>query len=413
VGLAPRGVADAISKEFGWDNDGAWCHDASVDLMALRASQLENGTPVVGLVSWMRGRVAPEVGPWIHRGGTSQDIVDTALMLLGSRTAQDISARLREVEARLIAFVQRERDVPAISRTLTQHAVPTTVGARAVNWVRAVRRARVRLDEARANAPAQLGGAAGTLASIVAIAREEGAADPAQSAIALGEHFSRELNLAHVESPWHTFRAPVTELGDAFVQAVDGLAHIAADLSLLGRPEIGEVLTSGTGASSAMPHKRNPVHVVLVKSAGVRAPFLGATLHAAAATAHDERSDGAWQAELPVFVELAGLAHACAESSVAMVTDLRVNPERVAANLHSAGGAAMSERVSIVLAPNLTPESLRAVLDAVSAGATASELQARFPELAGLDIAGLLDPSQYTGLAAEFVDRAVTDEHSL
>src|SRR5690606_24616866 len=155
-------------------------------------------------------------------------------------------------------------------------AVPTTVGLRAANWARAVRRAADRVEATLTQLPVQLGGAAGTLAAFVLIGGEEAAAE-------LPEAFADELGLAVPDAPWHTVRWPVTEFGDALVQAVDALGMIAADVATLSRTEIGELAEGAGGGSSAMLQKHNPAGAVLIRSAALRAPQLGATLHTAAA----------------------------------------------------------------------------------------------------------------------------------
>jgi len=379
IGIAPPAVADEVSAVFGWA--GAAGSAGRPDAGSLGASVASHGTPVIELVAWMRSIVGDETGRWIHRGATSQDIIDSALMVTSARAARGASGLLDQVLEALTALAVRERDTPAIARTLTQHAVPTTVGVRVAGWVRGIRRAQQRLDASAAAAPAQLGGAAGTLASFVEIARVEGAASPADAATSLQSAFAGELGLA--PSPaWHTMRAPVTELGDAFVQVIDSLAHLAADLSVLGRPEIGEMVTADNGRSSAMPHKRNPTSVVALRAAGLRAPFLGATLHAAAASATDERADGPWQAEWPTLQELAALTYGAAERAVDLARGLNVDRERVAANLALAGDAALSERVAIVRGSSSTGVSAR-------------------------DLSPLHDPAGYLGLAGDIVDDAV------
>ena len=338
AGVAPQEVANEVSLAFGWDADTGTCALGLADAGSLGESVAVHGTPVIELVSWMRSRVSEGAAPWIHRGATSQDVIDTALMEVAARAAEAAAGLLVEAEDALAALARDHRDTVAIARTLTQHAAPTTFGARVAGWLTGISRARARLEAAAAEAPAQLGGAVGTLDAFIEVARAEGAADPQGVARDVAERFAAELFL-RAAAPWHTVRAPVTELGDALVQSVDAVAHFAADVSVLGRPEIGEVATADAGGSSAMPHKRNPTSVVLIRAAGVRAPFLGATLHAAAASATDERADGPWQAEWPALQELAALAYGTAQAGAALAGGLTVNAERVAANLALSAGA--------------------------------------------------------------------------
>ena len=394
VGAAPHGTAAAIQTAL----DAA----APIDAAALARAAVAGGNPVIPLVAELRQRVPGDARAWLHRGATSQDILDTALMLVARDASDLVAGSLRGTAEALAAFAVAHRDVAAAGRTLTQHAVPTTVGLRAANWLRGVRRAEERLDAAIRALPAQLGGAGGTLASFVEIAGAEAAAD-------LPAAFAEDLGLAAPEAPWHTTRWPVTELGDALVQAIDAVGVIAADVATLSRTEIGELAEGSGGGSSAMPQKQNPAASVLIRSAALRAPQLGATLHLAAAIAVDERPDGAWHAEWPTLRELLRLALGAAAHAASLARGLRVDLDAVARNLAHTHGLIVAERLSIVLGPVLGPARVAAI---VAAAAEGEDLEALVDEAlteAGTStvaVGPLLDPVRYTGLAAELVDRA-------
>ncbi|MFT4229602.1 MAG: lyase family protein, partial [Microbacterium sp.] len=262
---------------------------------------------------------------------------------------------------------------------------------------------RTRLEAVAARLPAQLGGAGGTLASFVEI----GGAD---AAARLPAAFAAELGLAAPAAPWHTSRWPVTELGDALVQVLDALGTLAGDVATLSRTEIGELAEGAGGGSSAMPQKQNPAASVLIRSAAMRAPQLGATLHLASALAVDERPDGAWHAEWPTLRELLRLALGAAGHAESLVAGLRVDREAVARNLALTGGLIVAERLSIVLAPVIGKERFDALIAAATAGADLGELVRALPESAGLDVDALLSPSEYTGLADRLVRAALGDE---
>jgi len=404
--VVPADVADEISSSLGWSGAGALCQGHGIDAAELAAASVAGGNPVIPLVAMLKDRVPESARVWVHRGATSQDVLDSALMLLAHRASRGVLASLREVDSALDEFATTHRGVVAAARTLTQHAVPTTVGLRAANWLRGVRRAIERLEEAVRRLPAQLGGAGGTLASFVEIA------GPARAA-SLPAAFASELRLAAPDGPWHTTRWPVTELGDALVQALDALGVIAADVATLSRTEIGELAEGSGGGSSAMPQKQNPAASVLVRSAAIRAPQLGATLHTAAALAVDERPDGSWHAEWPALRELLRLALGASANAASLVAGLRVDADAVARNLALTHGLIVAERLSVVLGPVIGAARVKELVAAAGRGEDLRELVRGLPELqpggAGerIDADALLDPANYTGLASHLVDAAV------
>jgi 3-carboxy-cis,cis-muconate cycloisomerase len=332
---------------------------------ALARAAVDGGNPVIPLVGRLRSRFDGAVGRDIHRGATSQDILDTALMLIATRVRRELVVTLSAIDAALVRIARDRRDQVAAARTLTQHAVPTTVGLRVANWLRGVRRARLRLD--RLTLPAQLGGAGGTLAAFTVGAD---AVDPTT----LPALFALELGLDVPDAPWHTTRWPMTELGDALVQIVDAMGVIATDVATLSRTEIAEMSEGSPGGSSAMPQKRNPTRSVLIRSAALRAPNLGATLHTAAALAGDERPDGAWHAEWPTLRELMRLVLGATANARTVLEDLRIDDAAVGRNLALTGEPLLAERASL------------------EGGALGSS-----------------DPADYTGIAGVLVDRVVED----
>jgi len=400
-GQTPDGVVPEIEREFGWTGQASGCRDHGLDPGALTAASVSGGNPVIPLVGALKARVSAAARSWVHRGATSQDILDSALMVVGRRAAGQIVTSLRSTELALGAFAHAHRDEVAAARTLTQHAVPTTVGLRAAAWLRGVRRAADRLEEVAGALPAQLGGAGGTLASFVEFAGPAAADLPAA--------FARELGLAAPDAPWHTTRWPVTELGDALVQGIDAVGVIAADVATLSRTEIGELAEGAGGGSSAMPQKQNPAASVLIRSAALRAPQLGATLHLAAALAVDERPDGAWHAEWPTLRELLRLALGATAHAHRLVAGLRVDSAAVARNLAATRGLIVAERLSIVLGPLIGPDRVSALVAAAGRGEDLRVLLAAVPEASHLDVDGLLDPAGYVGLAGELIDSAVAE----
>ena len=399
VGVAPAEAAEAVAEALGARADDLLAVHGlgETELAELITASASGGNPVIPLVGMLRDRVPSRARTWVHRGATSQDILDTALMLLAREAGIGLLARLVEADETLLRFAAAHRDQTAAARTLTQHAVPTTMGLRAANWERGLARAAARLDDALWQLPAQLGGAGGTLASFSLIGGPDVAA-------ALPSAFAGELDLAVPEAPWHTTRWPVTELADALVQVTDALGVIAADVATLSRTEIGELAEGAGGGSSAMPQKRNPVRSVLIRSAAIRAPHLAATLHTAAALAVDERPDGAWHAEWPALRELLRVALGAAANAEALLAGLVVDADAVDRNLRLSRGLIVAERLSIALGPIIGAERVRQLVDAAGAGADLGELLRAEPSIADLDIDALLDPSDYTGLAGMLVD---------
>jgi 3-carboxy-cis,cis-muconate cycloisomerase len=362
---------------------------AVIDLPALVSGAAAGGNPIIPLVGQLKDRMPAELRAWVHRGATSQDIIDTALFLVAQsaviRVREGLTATLEGLEH----LAAEHGDDVVAARTLTQHAVPTTVGARIANWTAGIARARDRLDALQF--PAQLAGAAGTRASFIEITGSRAAADELVAA------FAERAGLDAPAGSWHVVRWPITELGDALVQTLDALGKLAADVTTLGRTEIGEVSEGSGGGSSAMPQKQNPVAATLIRSAALRAPQLGATLHLAAASAVDERPDGAWHAEWPTLRELLRLGLGASAHASSLAAGLRVDAAAGARNLALTGGLLVSERLAIVLVPKIGRERFDALLAAASDGDDLGDLLRSLPEADDLDVDDLLDPANYTG----------------
>lgn len=278
------------------------------------------GNPVIGLVELLRSRLDGEPARWLHRGLTSQDVLDTALMLC-ARDAIFVVRRHLAAHARLLAAIAEEhRGTVMIARTLTQPAVPTTFGLVAAGWLDGIGDA-VGVVDALCF-PVQAGGPAGTLSAVV----ELGGGLEQVDALA--------ARLGLEKSPtWHTRRAPVTRIGDAVVTCTDAWGHLANDVLTLGRPEIGEVREGGGGGSSTMPHKVNPVLSTLVHRAALSTPQLGATLHLASAEQVDQRADGAWHVEWATLRTLLRRTVIAGSQVTDLLTGLVVDRERMASKL--------------------------------------------------------------------------------
>ncbi|MEU6159869.1 3-carboxy-cis,cis-muconate cycloisomerase [Streptomyces sp. NPDC047130] len=395
LGLVPAeaaaAVAEAAARPGGFD---------PVDLARRAAS---GGNPVIPLVADLTAAVGPELGPYVHRGATSQDIMDTAAMLVAARTVDLVLADLDRTEGALARLAASHRDTPMPGRTLSQHAVPTTFGLKAAGWRSLVLDARDRLRAVRAALPVQLGGAAGTLAAFAAY----GAEDPRELVAA----YARELDLAEPLLPWHTLRTPVADLAGALALTTGALGKIAADVLTLARTEIAELAEPSGGGSSAMPHKANPVRSTLIASAARRAPQLAATLFGSL-VAEDERPAGAWHAEWEPLRDLLRLAGSAAHQAAGLAGGLRVDAAAMRAHLGVTHGLIVSERLSIELAPVLGRSRAKGLLTeaarrAYAEGLPLLDVLAAEPELRDLDLTSATDPADYTGSAAALTDRAL------
>jgi len=299
------------------------------------------GNPVLPLVRALRARVDdPGAARLLHAGLTSQDVLDSALMLLVRDATTHVGEDLGRAAQALARLAEEHRGSLMAGRTLTQYAVPTTFGLKAAQWLTGVLDAADHLDVVRRTLPVQCGGAAGTLSRAADLVP-----DPGRAAAALADR----LGLTWPGLPWHTRRTPVTRTGDALVEVLDALGVVAADVLLLGRPEIGEVREApapGRGGSSTMPHKQNPVLATLVHAAALQGPQLGAQLHLCAAHAVDERPPGAWHAEWPALRRLLRLGVVATAQAAELVEGLRVDTEAMARRAHLAADQLLAERGS-------------------------------------------------------------------
>ncbi|MCX5202827.1 3-carboxy-cis,cis-muconate cycloisomerase [Streptomyces sp. NBC_00237] len=400
VGAAPASAATAVTA-------AAEAHRYDVRDLALRARA--GGNPVIPLIADLTERVAQlsaADAEFVHRGATSQDILDTALMLVAARTLDHVLADLDRTADALAALAAHHRATPMPGRTLTQHAVPTTFGLKAAGWRSLVLDAYDRLVTVRGSLPAQLGGAAGTLAAF-----GEFGAPP----LDLVPAYASELGLVAPVLPWHTLRTPVADLAGALALTAGTLGKIAADVLVLSRTEIGELAEGSGGDSSAMPHKSNPVRATLIAATARQLPSLAAVLYTSLA-AEDERPAGAWHAEWQPLRDALRLTGGAARDAAELCAGLTVHPDRMRANLDRTAGLIVSERLSAALAPLLgraeAKQALaRATRHATEHGTHLAEALGRDPAVLEVCTAervrDLTDPTRYLGSAPELVDRAL------
>ncbi|MFD0337584.1 3-carboxy-cis,cis-muconate cycloisomerase [Streptomyces sp. NPDC127117] len=405
-GLAPAEAGRAVTA--------ATAEPGRFDVRDLALRARPGGDPVAPLVMDLAAAVEPDVRPYVHRGATSQDILDTAAMLVAARTLAPLLDDLARAAEAVALLATAHRNTPMAGRTLTQHAVPTTFGLKAAGWRALILDARDRLSVVRESLPAQLGGAAGTLAAFEAYAPTEDI-DAIDPGLPLIQAFANELGLAEPLLPWHTLRTPIADLAGALAFTAGALGKMAADVLTLSRTEIGEVTEGQGDASPAMAHRADPVHATLIAAAARRAPGLAATLYGSLA-AEDERPAGAWHAEWEPLRELLRLAGGAARRAAELTGALRVVPYAMRENLQLTDGLIVSERLAAVFAERIGRKRAEEVLAGAADRARAettdladvlADVLDEEPELAGLDLGELTDPAHYTGCAGPLTDRAL------
>ncbi|MBE1879013.1 lyase family protein [Myceligenerans pegani] len=351
VGAAPPGAHDAVARaaEALWgasvdarnptSRDSATVRDLVVEV-AREAGR--TGNPVVPLVERLRRAVTTEaLRSVVHTGLTSQDVVDTALMSVIRDAAALAHADLRRVRTALASLAVRYRDTPALARTLAQPAVPTTFGARAATWLQGVAEADDRLLAEAAALPVAYGGAAGTLDKVPHGGGARGDGAHGTGAFVVVQTWADNLGLAVPAAPWHVTRYPVTRAAGALAEVCGALGKLAADvLTGVRDAELAEPAAPGRGASSTMPHKRNPVLSILLRRSAIAAPHALAQVATAAALAVDERPDGAWHAEWPALRDLARHTSASAALAADLAEGLAFDQAAALRNLRDALGAA-------------------------------------------------------------------------
>lgn len=385
----------------------AACQAERFDIAALGAQGMGTGNPVLAMVEALRAALPERVADHVHRGATSQDILDTAAMLVAKRALEPIAADASGAAKACAQLAERHRETPMLGRTLLQQALPVTFGLKAAGWLAGIESARSDLLATAERALAvQLGGAVGTAAAF------------GEDGVSLVAGLAHELDLAEPALPWHTERGRVAGIASGLSLLAGALAKPARDVTLLAQGEVEEVRerpADGGGGSSTMPHKRNPVAAVAVLACAGRAPGLAATLHAAMVQEH-ERAAGAWQSEWETLSDLLRVVGSAAAGAREMLERLEVDGERMRANLRAAGDLVMAESVVSALAGQLgwwpAQELVRAAARrATTAGGTLREALLQTPEvsavLAGPELDAALEPECYLGAAHAFVDRAL------
>ena len=396
VGLIPAEAAAAIA---------AACEAGRFDVGRLGREAVPAGGPVIPLVRALTAAVPAEAARYVHWGATTQDVLDSAMMLVARDGLDLVAADLDRVSDACAGLAGRHRRTVMAGRTLLQQALPITFGLKAAGWLVAALDARRRLVEVRERRLAvQFGGAAGTLAALGTRGLDVAAA------------LSAELGLAEPVLPWHTARGRVVELAMVLGLASGAVRKIALDVTLLSQTEVGEVAEPsdpGRGGSSAMPQKRNPVGAITVEACARGVDGQVAVLLAAMGQAH-ERSAGAWQSEWPALSEALRLTAGAVARTAEVLEGLEVDEGRMRRNAGLGGGVLLSEGVMMALAERVgRPRAQELVRAAALSGRPFREALLADPAIAAhlgpAEVDATLDPERYLGSADALVGRALAE----
>ncbi|MCO2124264.1 3-carboxy-cis,cis-muconate cycloisomerase [Pseudomonas aeruginosa] len=376
----------------------AACRAELYDPLALAEAVATAGNSAIPLVKALGRQVAAgdaEAERYVHLGATSQDAMDSGLVLQLRRALALLEQDLQRLAEVLADQAERHADTPLAGRTWLQHATPVTLGMKLAGLLGALTRHRQRLRELRPRLLVlQFGGASGTLAAL------------GEQALPVAAALAEELGLALPEQPWHTQRDRLVEFASVLGLVAGSLGKFGRDVSLL---------------TSTMPHKRNPVSSAVLIAAATRAPGLVSTLFAAMPQEH-ERSLGLWHAEWETLPELCCLVAGALQQAIGLLEGLEVDAQRMRRNLGLTHGLVLAEAVSIALARRIGREAAHHLVEQCCRRAVEQRRELRAvlgeearvsAELSGDELDRLLDPAHYLGQARAWVERALAEHHAL
>ncbi len=394
---------------------GDCCGVEKFDIAALGEAAVASGNIAIPMVKALTAEVEKrdaDAAGYVHWGATSQDIIDTALMLDLRAAIDALHADLNRAVAAFSKIAKTHRKTPSVARTWLQQALPVPFGLKAAGYAAALARSRARLTLVRDEVLAlQFGGAAGTLAAL------------GKRGFEVAERLAYELKLPLPDAPWHTHRDRLGEVASAFAILAGTCGKIARDVSLLMQTEVGEVserAAAGRGGSSTMPHKRNPVASAATLACAQIAPHLAASILAAEIQEH-ERSAGNWASEWVTFPALALVTSGALASVVDIAEGLEIDPERMRKNLDITHGLIMAEAVSMKLAEKIGKAKAHKIVEDASRRAAAQERNLKDVLLADKDVTEklkateiekLFEPMSYPGVAQIFIDRLLAAAQS-
>jgi 3-carboxy-cis,cis-muconate cycloisomerase len=401
VDVIPRTAATAIANK---------CRADLFDLAALAHAAANAGNlaiPMVQQLTDLVGRDDKEAMRYVHWGATSQDAIDTGLVLQLRDAFDGIAADVNRLCDLLAQLAGAHRATPVAARTWMQQAVPMVFGLKAAGWLDAMTRHRTRLQEVRGRVLAlQFGGAAGTLASL------------GQRGLDVAKALAEELQLDLPALSWHAHRDRLAEVATTLALQTGTLGKMARDISLQMQTEIGEVFEpvgQGRGGSSTMPHKRNPVACAVILSAADRVPALASIMLSAMSQEH-ERGLGGWHAEWETLPELVQVSAGALRAMLGTVAGLEIDAHRMRQNLEITQGLIFAEAITMSLGKHIGRPAAHQLIEIASRKAAAEKKHLRevlsadpqvTSHLSTADLEKLFEPLNYTGVAGQFIDRAI------
>jgi 3-carboxy-cis,cis-muconate cycloisomerase len=398
AGVIPAESADAIVSK---------CRAQLVDVSKLEEEGAAAGAHAIPLVRMLTELVDESARGFVHWGATSQDVVDTALMLQARDAVRVLEEQLSAVGAACLSLAERHRRTPMAGRTLLQHASPITFGLKAAHWLalttRQIRRLKELHDE---TIVVQFGGAVGTLAAL------------GDAGMVVADNLAEELGLPLPDLPWHTDRDRVAELVATAGIVSGSMAKIATDVALLTQTEVGEVAEGSSGAhggSSTMPQKRNPVDAIMAVASARLALGTVPVVFNAMVQEH-ERSVGGWQSEWAAVPDALSFTAGAVERVRSLLANIEADIERMRINLDMTGGQIAAEALTMALAPRMGRHEAYRLVAAACARADKEKTDLRAVAAQDDKVRGILtleelervfDPLSYLGSADAFISSAV------
>lgn len=402
TGIAPKESVAAIESQC----------DAnlySIEKLAREAALAGNvAIPMVKHLTSLVANADEKASSFVHYGATSQDAIDTGLILQLREALEEIGNGLSKISSALVRLVEAHDSTLVVGRTWLQHAPPVTLGLKAAGWLAAIERHHARLNQTQKDVLViQFGGAVGTLAAL-------GNRGPA-----VASALADDLKLGVPDLPWHAHRDRFAEVATTLGLLVGSLGKIARDISLMTQTEVGEVSepsAPGRGGSSTMPHKQNPVGCAVILSAAIRVPPLVSTMLTSMVQEH-ERGLGGWHAEWETLPEICMLAGGAVAQAALVLGGLEIHEQRMAENIEATHGLIFAEAVAMVLRKHLGREEAHDLLEHASRLSVEQNQPMREvllndakvrKHLSAEDIARLMDPKNYIGSAQEMVKRVLS-----
>jgi 3-carboxy-cis,cis-muconate cycloisomerase len=403
VGIAPKAIVQAVESQC----------DArlfSMETLAQEAARAGNlAIPMVKELTALVAKKDEKAAGFVHCGATSQDAIDTG-MVLQLREAMDLMDRdLAKLASVLARLAEKHKATLVAGRTWLQQGPPVTLGLKAAGWLDAIERDRVRIDEARKRVLVlQFGGAVGTLASL------------GDRGLVVAAALADELKLSLPSLPWHAHRDRFAEAATTLGLLTGSLGKAARDISLMAQTEVGEVAepdAPGRGGSSTMPHKRNPVGCAVALASAIRVPALVSVMLISMVQEH-ERGLGGWHAEWETLPEICTLTAGALAHLTFVLDGLVIREDRMAANLVITKGLSLSEAVASALAEKTGRMPAHKMVERASRRAVETGRQLKDvlmedadvrKQLSVADLTRLLDPSNYTGSAEKLIGQVLSE----